>query len=216
MRSGYENGSPPCSIKTLGQIGMGRNRRIYNGGRAVGGRLPAVASPQLHEELCRQLEQWFPGLLDPSTMDYIATQVLRQQALVVPGNATGNGLKSLKSDAFCLAVIWLKDHGGVQPGTQDYDDQLAKSIFNGEFSSAELRRGVRTLKHRHRLIDFLIVTQYLDMTPVAQIAYRLRSRAPQLTRREVDHALLDFWSLLHEQRERPHVAPGHRAGDRSG
>lgn len=96
----------------------------------------------------------------------------------------------------------------IPPGSREYDDLFAKTLFDGGFSAAEIRAGIRFLVDNHRVMEALIITQYLDMTEqdgtvpsAAEVIRRLRSRGRGLIEGDVYDAILDFHQLLRQEQQ---------------
>ena len=87
----------------------------------------------------------------------------------------------------------------------DYDDLFAATVFGGGFDAAAIRWGIHLLVRQRRIVEALILTQYLDMAeldgraPGAQdVLGKLKTRGRGLTEDDVHNALVDFHCLLRQ------------------
>jgi hypothetical protein len=162
--------------------------------------LPRDAAESLVADLCEHAAQRFPARIDHPVIRELVINVLIHWHGGPFRNTAGDPVGGLKADTNRAALAWLREHGKIPAGSQEYDDLFAETVFNSRFDSAEIRAGMQALMRNRRVIDFLIVTQYLDMAelngtpPVpAEIVERLRGRGRNLSRQFVHNILLDFY-----------------------
>ena len=182
----------------------------YERPRPPGGGGPRVAAapPRLDgdvqaviEELCQHVQDRFPERIEPPAVRaLIETVVNRWQATL--RDSSVNPVKGLLADADRAALAWLKNHG-VIPAGAEYDDLLARTVFDGQFDAAAIRAGMSSLVEQRRRRDLLVVTQYLDMIELdgcppspRAVVQQLKHHGRGLTEAAVRDILLDFYALL--------------------
>jgi hypothetical protein len=114
--------------------------------------------------------------------------------------------RGLKADTNRAVLAWLRENGKVPAGSQEYDDFFVETVFNGGFDASAIRRGMSTLIRDGRVIEFLIVTHYLDMAEIdgspphpSDVVDQLSGPGRSLSRQFVREAVLEFYQLLCRQ-----------------
>lgn len=160
----------------------------------------------LLRELCRHAAERFPGRVDAPTLRSICGKVLIKWRNRPSRDAAGAVVPGLKADIIGAVLAWLRENGKIPPGSREYDELFTETVFNGRFDAAEIRRGMRTLVRRGQVLDFLIVTYYLDMAEIdgspphpADVVERLRGPRRNIDRGFVRETVLEFYQLLCRQ-----------------
>ncbi|WP_412743030.1 hypothetical protein [Krasilnikovia sp. MM14-A1004] len=112
--------------------------------------------------------------------------------------------RGLRADVNRAALAWLRTNPKIDSRGPDYDDLFADTVFGGGFDAAAIRWGIHLLVHERRMMEALIMTQYLDMAeldgmvPTArEVLDKLKGRGRGLSEDDVHNALVDFHCLLH-------------------
>jgi len=156
----------------------------------------------LIDDLCRHVQERFSDRIPAPVVRALVTDVVsRWRGVLV--DAGGAAVKGVRADANRAALAWLRTKNKIASYGRDYDDLFADTVFGGGFDAAAIRWGIHVLVQERRIVEALILTQYLDMAelngrlPSARdVLGKLKARGRGLSENDVHNALVDFHCLL--------------------
>ncbi len=163
---------------------------------------PAVVS--LIDDLCHHVHERFSDRIPAPAVRALVTDVVSRWRGVVD-DLHGAAVKGLRAHVNQAALAWLRTNSKAAAYGRDYDNLFADTVFDGRFDAATIRAGIFTLVRDRRVVEALILTQYLDMaelnskTPTArEVLAKLKARGKSLTEDDIHNALVDFHCLLRQ------------------
>jgi len=168
-------------------------------------RLPAPQpAASLIDDLCRHVQQRFSDRIPAAVVRALVTDVVARWRGVLNG-APGAAVKGLRADANRVALAWLRMNNKIASYGPDYDDRFTDTVFGGGFDAAAVCWGIHALVQERRIVETLILTQYVDMAELngrvpsaREVLAKLKARGRGLSEDDVHNALVDFHGLLRQ------------------